>query len=265
MPASRDSPSSTAGRTRSASSSSPTPTPGGSARTRSTRPCVWAKAWRAPARCSRSRWSARWRRSSSTRTSARRRGSSEIRPVATSAIRDASQPGGVPGGGARAVGLDGRGPARARPEARYGYLAAVNSTTLPDGVVLDLGGGSMQLTRVAGRAADRRALVAARRRAHDRALPAPGQARSAPRRCASTSLRELDERRLARRGRAAGRRRRHGAQPRRRRAARGRAAVLRHPGLPGHARRARRADRGVLVDGRAERATSRASRPRAAT
>ncbi len=39
-------------------------------------------------------------------------------------------------------------------EARYGYLAAVNSTTLADGVALDLGGGSMQLTSVAGRLAD---------------------------------------------------------------------------------------------------------------
>src|SRR6185436_541652 len=38
-------------------------------------------------------------------------------------------------------------------EARYGYLAAVNSTTLRDGVVLDLGGGSMQLTRVGERQA----------------------------------------------------------------------------------------------------------------
>jgi len=36
-------------------------------------------------------------------------------------------------------------------EARYGYLAAVNSTTLADGCVLDLGGGSLQLSRVAGR------------------------------------------------------------------------------------------------------------------
>src|SRR5262249_11264853 len=36
-------------------------------------------------------------------------------------------------------------------EARYGYLAAVNSTTVADGVVLDLGGGSMQLTRVQAR------------------------------------------------------------------------------------------------------------------
>jgi exopolyphosphatase/guanosine-5'-triphosphate,3'-diphosphate pyrophosphatase len=36
-------------------------------------------------------------------------------------------------------------------EARYGYLAAVNSTTLSDGVMLDIGGGSMQLVHVVGR------------------------------------------------------------------------------------------------------------------
>jgi exopolyphosphatase / guanosine-5'-triphosphate,3'-diphosphate pyrophosphatase len=36
-------------------------------------------------------------------------------------------------------------------EARYGYVAAVNSTTLADGYVLDLGGGSLQLVRVAER------------------------------------------------------------------------------------------------------------------
>ena len=36
-------------------------------------------------------------------------------------------------------------------EARYGYLAAVNSTTLADGVMLDIGGGSMQLVHVVGR------------------------------------------------------------------------------------------------------------------
>jgi exopolyphosphatase / guanosine-5'-triphosphate,3'-diphosphate pyrophosphatase len=38
-------------------------------------------------------------------------------------------------------------------EAQYGYLAAVNSTTLSDGGVLDLGGGSLQLVRVADRLA----------------------------------------------------------------------------------------------------------------
>jgi exopolyphosphatase/guanosine-5'-triphosphate,3'-diphosphate pyrophosphatase len=36
-------------------------------------------------------------------------------------------------------------------EARYGYLAAINSTTLRDGCVLDLGGGSLQLVRVVDR------------------------------------------------------------------------------------------------------------------
>ena len=38
-------------------------------------------------------------------------------------------------------------------EARYGYLAAVNSTTLHEGCVLDLGGGSLQLVRVRERLA----------------------------------------------------------------------------------------------------------------
>jgi len=38
-------------------------------------------------------------------------------------------------------------------EARYGYVAAVNSSTMRDGVVLELGGGSMQLVQVAARRA----------------------------------------------------------------------------------------------------------------
>ena len=42
-------------------------------------------------------------------------------------------------------------------EAYYGYLAAVNSTTLRDGAVLDLGGGSLQLVRVARPPSRRRA------------------------------------------------------------------------------------------------------------
>src|SRR5947209_11296295 len=40
-----------------------------------------------------------------------------------------------------------------RDEAYYGYVAAVNSTTLRDGTVVELGGGSLQLVRVAGREA----------------------------------------------------------------------------------------------------------------
>jgi exopolyphosphatase/guanosine-5'-triphosphate,3'-diphosphate pyrophosphatase len=75
-----------------------------------------------------------------------------IDAVATSAIRDAEN--------AEAF-LD-RARERSRlpirvlsreAEARYGYLASVNSTTLSDGCVLDLGGGSMQLVRVGDRLA----------------------------------------------------------------------------------------------------------------
>ncbi|HEY3960640.1 MAG TPA: Ppx/GppA phosphatase family protein [Solirubrobacteraceae bacterium] len=72
--------------------------------------------------------------------------------VATSAIRDAEN----------AEGFLARAHERTRvpirvlsreAEARYGYLAAVNSTTLSDGCVLDLGGGSLQLVRVVDRIA----------------------------------------------------------------------------------------------------------------
>jgi exopolyphosphatase/guanosine-5'-triphosphate,3'-diphosphate pyrophosphatase len=75
---------------------------------------------------------------------------SEVDAVATSAIRDADN---APAFLERARE---RFPFSVRvlsreEEARYGYLAAVNSTTLADGCVLDLGGGSMQLVGVAGR------------------------------------------------------------------------------------------------------------------
>src|SRR3712207_3207798 len=77
-------------------------------------------------------------------------GLDEVDAVATSAIRSASN---------REEFL-----ARARDllpirvlseedEACYGYRAAVNSTTLQDGAVLDLGGGSLQLVRVKEREA----------------------------------------------------------------------------------------------------------------
>ena len=70
--------------------------------------------------------------------------------VATSAVRDAKNGaafvekaeaiGGVP---VRVLSTD--------EEARYGMLAAVNTTTLTDGWTLDIGGGSVQLCRVEGR------------------------------------------------------------------------------------------------------------------
>jgi exopolyphosphatase / guanosine-5'-triphosphate,3'-diphosphate pyrophosphatase len=73
--------------------------------------------------------------------------------VATSAIRDAENAAEFL---ARARKLIGELPIRVlsrEQEARYGYLAAVNSTTLTDGCVLDLGGGSLQLVGVADRLA----------------------------------------------------------------------------------------------------------------
>ncbi len=83
-----------------------------------------------------------------------RRGLSEheIDAVATSAIRDAENGGEFLERVRLRTGLDVRVLSREQ-EARYGYLAAVHSTTLTDGCVLDLGGGSMQLVRVAGRMA----------------------------------------------------------------------------------------------------------------
>jgi len=74
----------------------------------------------------------------------------DVDPVATSAIRDASNSAEFLRRAAARTPLGIRVLSVAE-EARYGYLAAVNSTTLADGCVLDLGGGSMQLVQVAGR------------------------------------------------------------------------------------------------------------------
>jgi exopolyphosphatase / guanosine-5'-triphosphate,3'-diphosphate pyrophosphatase len=76
-------------------------------------------------------------------------GIDDVRAVATSAIRDAANRDEF----LRRAALDVE-VLTVEEEAFYGYLAAVNSTTLRDGVALDLGGGSLQLTRVEGRQAD---------------------------------------------------------------------------------------------------------------
>ncbi len=77
-------------------------------------------------------------------------GIDDVRPVATSAIRDATNQEDL---------LD-QAYKRGRlqievltpeAEAYYGFLAVVNSTSIRDGVALDLGGGSMQLVQVAER------------------------------------------------------------------------------------------------------------------
>jgi exopolyphosphatase / guanosine-5'-triphosphate,3'-diphosphate pyrophosphatase len=75
--------------------------------------------------------------------------SGDVDAVATSAIRDAGNAEAFLRR-ARATGLHVRVLSREQ-EARYGYLAAVNSSTLADGCVLDLGGGSLQLVQVASR------------------------------------------------------------------------------------------------------------------
>ncbi len=73
-----------------------------------------------------------------------------IEAVATSAIRDAPNGAAFVERAREQTGL----PIRILPqdeEARYSYVAAVNSTSLHDGVVLDLGGGSLELVHVAAR------------------------------------------------------------------------------------------------------------------
>jgi exopolyphosphatase/guanosine-5'-triphosphate,3'-diphosphate pyrophosphatase len=77
-----------------------------------------------------------------------------VEAVATSAVRDAANRARA----LEALSAGGRLPVRvlsAEEEAWYGYLGAVNSTTLGDGCVLDLGGGSLQLTQVVGRGLER--------------------------------------------------------------------------------------------------------------
>ena len=78
----------------------------------------------------------------------------DIHPVATSAIRDAANGPTFLAQAERVSGLSIE-VLSAHDEAHFGYVAAVNTTTLEDGAVVDLGGGSLQLTEVAGRRAGR--------------------------------------------------------------------------------------------------------------
>jgi exopolyphosphatase/guanosine-5'-triphosphate,3'-diphosphate pyrophosphatase len=76
----------------------------------------------------------------------------DVHVVATSAIRDAANGAQFLADAESATGLAIE-TLSAVDEARFGYVAAVNTTTLTDGVVLDIGGGSMQLIRVQDRLA----------------------------------------------------------------------------------------------------------------
>jgi exopolyphosphatase/guanosine-5'-triphosphate,3'-diphosphate pyrophosphatase len=101
----------------------------------------------------------------------------DVYAIATSAIRDA---------GNQAEFLERAGAASgleievlsAEDEARYGYVAAVNTSTLHDGVVVELGGGSMQLVEVSDRRArDFRSFPLGAVRMTEKFLPGSGPVR----------------------------------------------------------------------------------------
>ena len=74
----------------------------------------------------------------------------EVEAVATSAIRDAVNSDELLAAIRAQTGLDPR-VISGTEEARYGYLAIVNSTTIEDGFGLDIGGGSIQGLAIEGR------------------------------------------------------------------------------------------------------------------
>jgi exopolyphosphatase/guanosine-5'-triphosphate,3'-diphosphate pyrophosphatase len=74
----------------------------------------------------------------------------DIHPVATSAIREASNGDQFLAAAREETGLEIE-ILSAEDEAYFGYVAAINTSTVTDGIVLDLGGGSLQLTQVTGR------------------------------------------------------------------------------------------------------------------
>ena len=119
-------------------------------------------------------------------------GIEEVRPVATSAIRDAANQEDFLQAAREALRARGRGAAR----------PGRGALRLPGGGQLDDAGATASCsTSAAARcsspassigAREDAPLVAARRRAHDRALRARAARRSRPRRCASTSRAELE-------------------------------------------------------------------------
>jgi exopolyphosphatase / guanosine-5'-triphosphate,3'-diphosphate pyrophosphatase len=79
------------------------------------------------------------------------RGIERIEAVATSAIRDATNGPALLEEITSRTGLEPR-VISGREEARYGFLAIANSTTIEDGFGLDIGGGSIQVIGIEGRA-----------------------------------------------------------------------------------------------------------------
>jgi exopolyphosphatase / guanosine-5'-triphosphate,3'-diphosphate pyrophosphatase len=77
-------------------------------------------------------------------------GVEDVVALATSAIRDARNGGELLSDIRRITGLEPR-VISGHEEARYGWLAVANSTTIEDGFGLDIGGGSIQGMRIEGR------------------------------------------------------------------------------------------------------------------
>jgi exopolyphosphatase/guanosine-5'-triphosphate,3'-diphosphate pyrophosphatase len=78
----------------------------------------------------------------------------DVYAVATSAVRDASNREEFLSAAHAQTGLKIE-VLSAEEEARYGFVAAINTSTLTDGVVLEIGGGSMQLIKVRERRAEK--------------------------------------------------------------------------------------------------------------
>jgi exopolyphosphatase/guanosine-5'-triphosphate,3'-diphosphate pyrophosphatase len=104
-------------------------------------------------------------------------GGEEVHPVATSAIRDAVNREEFLERARAHTGLEVE-VISAQDEARFGYIAAVNTSTLTDGVVVEIGGGSMQLVEVADRRArDLRSFQLGAVRVTEKFLSSSGTAR----------------------------------------------------------------------------------------
>ena len=131
-------------------------------------------------------------------------------------------------------------------EARYGWLAMANSTTIEDGFGLDIGGGSIQGMRIEGRRlAEAQSLPLGAVRVSERFLPGEKATAKQMKALRAHVAGELEQLGWWMRRRSSGRHRRDDPQPRRRGDEAARHPGHRRPGVPAHARGARAADRGA--------------------
>ena len=177
-------------------------------------------------------------------------GVEEVDAVATSAIRDAANRDELLDAIRERTGLEVRVISGAE-EARYGYLAIANSLTLDDGFGIDVGGGSVQLMRIADRRLEEAESVRSGRGAGQRGVPrGRGDDREADQGASQARGRNPVRVRVVGRWRGAppGGDRGHDPQPRHRGPEAARAAGRGRAGLRPHARGARGADRAAGLD-----------------